>query len=269
MDIKTINEYGKELEAMMRLRTQPIALKWYEKLEDIPREAVFPKRDLGKHMALCQAFAYARMKGMTVAMTKEDHWCWNPLVGFGQVDCEPGHPAFEEIVKFIGISDPRKARDFFAAFPRLPRGKYEAVVVAPLSSASFMPDVVIVYADAAQTNHMIRCIKGAIGGCFTSVFDGIDSCIYCSVPSFLGNEYRVTFPDPGDRERARAGDDEVILTVPMGRMEEFMGAVRLTHRFMGHSQRMFEFNLDFARPPFYDRLFEIWGLEKGEEWGKQ
>jgi uncharacterized protein (DUF169 family) len=126
--------------------------------------------------------------------------------------------------------------------------------------------VVIIYGDTAQTNHMIRCIKGAIGGCFTSVFDGIDSCIYCTVPSFLNNEYRVTFPDPGDRERARAGDDEAILTVPMGRMEEFMGAIRMTNRFMGHSQRMFDFNLDFARPPFYNKLFEIWGLDKGEEW---
>jgi uncharacterized protein (DUF169 family) len=120
MDIKTINEYGKDLESMMRLRTQPIALKWYENLEDIPKEAIIPKRDLGKHMALCQAFSYARMKGMTVAMTKEDHWCWNPLVGFGQVDCEPGQPAFEEIVKFIGISDPRRQMNFLQAFLGFP-----------------------------------------------------------------------------------------------------------------------------------------------------
>jgi uncharacterized protein (DUF169 family) len=179
-------------------------------------------------------------------------------VGFGQVDCEPGHPAFEEIVKFIGISDPEKARAFFAASPGFQGEKYSSVVVAPLASASFIPDVVVIYADTAQTNHMIRCIKGAIGGCISSVFDGIDSCIYCTVPSFLRNEYRVTFPDPGDRERARAGDDEAILTVPGARLEEFTGAVSASDRFMGFSRRMFEFNLDFARPPFYNKLFELW-----------
>jgi uncharacterized protein (DUF169 family) len=266
MDINTINEYGKDLEQIMRLRTQPIALKWYERVEDVPKEAVFPKRDLKKHMALCQAFSYARMKGMTVAMTKEDHWCWNPLVGFGQVDSEPGSPAFEEIVKFIGIADRDKANKFFAGFPRLPKGKYAAVVVAPLAGATLIPDVVIIYGDTAQLNHMIRSIKSAIGGTFTSEFDGIDSCIYCTVPSFEKNEYRVTFPDPGDRERARAGDDEAILTVPFTRMEEFMSALRKSNRFMGFNQKLFDFNLDFARPPFYNKLFDVWGLDKGEDW---
>ena len=42
MDINTINEYGKDLEQIMKLRTQPIALKWYERVEDVPKEAVFP-----------------------------------------------------------------------------------------------------------------------------------------------------------------------------------------------------------------------------------
>jgi uncharacterized protein (DUF169 family) len=89
MDIKTVNQCGRDLESMMKLDTHPIALKWYERLEDIPKEAVVPKRDLGKHMALCQAFSYARMKGMTVAMTRLDHWCWNPWWASGRSTASP------------------------------------------------------------------------------------------------------------------------------------------------------------------------------------
>ena len=92
MEIKDLNRYGEVLETSLKLRTMPIGVKFCESEADVPKEAVYPKEKFGKHMALCQAFSYARMKGMTIAMRKEDHWCWNPLVGFGNVDCDPGTP---------------------------------------------------------------------------------------------------------------------------------------------------------------------------------
>ena len=123
------------------------------------------------------------------------------------------------------------------------------------------------YAEAAKVNHMCRSIKTAIGGTFTSTFDGIDSCIYCTVPTFTKGEFRITFPDPGDRERARAGDDEMILTIPGGRLQEFMEVFEKRHQRGGFGDRLFEFNLDFAHPPFYNTLFEMWGLDNdGRTW---
>ena len=267
ISIEEYNGYGKYLEDSFKLRSLPLAVKFYEKAADVPENAVFPKKQLGKHMALCQAWAYARMKGMTIAMTKEDHWCWNPLIAYGHVECVPGQPQFEEVCKFIGIPDPQKAADFFVKFPRFPLGKYEAVVIGPLKDCAFEPDVILIYAEAAKINHMIRCIKSATGDVTHSVFDGIDSCIYATLPSIMNNEYRVTFPDPGDRERARARDDEVILSIPGGRMKEFMDSVEAMDRFMPFSDRLMEFSLDFPHPPFYNNLFEIWGLDgNGEEW---
>jgi uncharacterized protein (DUF169 family) len=262
VDIEQYNEYGKELERMFKLRSLPIALKFFEKAEDVPREALYPKRDLGGHMSVCQAWAYTRMKGLTIAMKKEDHWCWNPLIGYGCVECLPGQPQFEEVIKYISIPDHDKATEFFKNFPRLPMDKYEAVVTAPLATASFVPDVVLIYAEVAKINHMVRCIKSATGNYVSSVFDGIDSCIYATVPSFQKNEYRITFPDPGDRERARARDDEVILTVPGQRMKEFMDAVEQADRHMGFNDKGFDVCLNHNRPPFYVKLFEMWGLDK-------
>lgn len=266
MELTAINQFGQELESSFKLRSLPIALKFCENAGDVPKEAIYPKKQLGKHMALCQTFSYTRMKGLTMAMSTEDHWCWNPLVGFGNVSCEPGEPSFDEVCKYIGINDPDKARSFFAKFPRLPRNKYPIVVTAPLAKATFEPDVVLIYAEAAKINHMVRCIKSVLGDHMHTVLDGIDSCIYCTVPSFLENEYRVTFPDPGDRERARARDDEVILSVPGKRLEEFAGTIRMNNRFMGFGDRMFEFQLDFGHPPFYNTLFQMWGLDEGAEW---
>jgi uncharacterized protein (DUF169 family) len=80
------NSYGEELERLLLLRTSPIAVKMLEKEEDIPEGAFRPKRDRGVHLGQGQAFAMSRRQGATVAMLKEDHWCWCPLVGFGLVE---------------------------------------------------------------------------------------------------------------------------------------------------------------------------------------
>ena len=267
MEIQEINRWGTLLEEKLKLRSLPFAMTFCEKREDVPKEAIFPMEKYGKHMALCQTFSYTRMKGLTIAMGREDHWCWTPPVSFGCVDCEPGTPAFEEVCKYIGIPGIENAREFFAEFPKLPRGKYPYLVTAPLKSCTFVPDIVIVYAEAAKVNHLCSTVKAVVGGTFTSVFDGIDSCIYCTIPSFLKNEFRITFPDPGDRERARAGDDEMILTIPGGRLQEFMEVFEKRHQRGGFGDRLFEFNLDFAHPPFYNTLFEMWGLDNdGTTW---
>ena len=266
MNVQDYQRLGARLEELLRLRSHMVAIKWLEKEADIPADAIVPTRDLKKHMALCQAFTYARMKSKTIAMTKRDHWCWNPLIGYGQVECVPGQPQFDEVCTYIGIPDRQKAEAFFARFPRLPLGKYEAVLVAPLTKCGFEPDVITLYGTPFQINYLCRCIKSVNCDSFTSVFDGIDSCIYCTVPTFQDGVFRVTFPDPGEIERAHARDDEVILTIPPEKLQALCDAVEFLSSFMPCNDQMLEISLDFARPPFYNKLYALWGLDQGEDW---
>ena len=60
--------------------------KMLQKEEEIPAEAVRPKRDRNQHLAQCQAFSLSRRDGQTVAMLKEDHWCYAPVIGYGLVE---------------------------------------------------------------------------------------------------------------------------------------------------------------------------------------
>ena len=71
----------------------------------------------------------------------------------------------------------------------------------------------------------------------------------------------VTLPDPGDRNRALAGNDEIILSVPAARMEELVGGLlRMKERgFLSDNNGMFMLH-DFPRPEFYKMLFRRWGL---------
>ncbi|MBR6522808.1 MAG: DUF169 domain-containing protein [Oscillospiraceae bacterium] len=268
MTIQQYNEYGKFLDDTLRLETYPIAVKFFDNLEDIPKNAIFPKRDMGKHMAFCQAKAMTRMRGMTIALTKEDHWCWNPLIAFGMVDCTPGTDYFNVIKKYIGVPAD-KADEFLANFPRLELGKCKAVVTSPLHIAEFEPDVILVYSNTMQLNMMLRAVKSMTGTYVKSEFDGIDSCAYATVPPVLNGEYRVTVPDPGDVERARAGKDEMIFSIPPHKLEEVCTGLKGFEKFhMDYRNTPWLFPFDFERPPFYNEVFEMWGLEKGEDWNK-
>lgn len=82
-DLKTYQQYGEDLERRLRLKTFPLALKLLERERDIPAEAMRPLKDFGHHLSLCQVFQMSRREGRTMAMLKEDHWCCEPVIGYG------------------------------------------------------------------------------------------------------------------------------------------------------------------------------------------
>jgi uncharacterized protein (DUF169 family) len=245
-EIKDYNKYGEDLEKVLKLRFSPIAIKLLANENEIPEGAVRPKRDNKNHIALCQAFAMSRRQGLTVAMTREDHWCWAPIIGFG-LEKEPED----------------KSLIMFASFPSMEYGKYKVILSAPLSKATFKPDIVLVYSNPAQLRGMIIAAFNENKGNINSDFYMIDSCMYSIVPSIQKNEYRVTVPDPGEYERAMTGEDEMIFSIPAKRLEEFMKAlIENDSRGFGYRRFFMDMRPDFPRPPFYDNLFKMWGLDK-------
>ena len=257
--IAEFNSYGEELEKMVRLKTAPIAVKMLEKETDIPKEAIRPKRDRGHHLAQCQVFALTRRKGETIAMLKEDNWCWAPLIGYGLV------PPFDEqtISPMIYIVENMKAaKKVFQTFPRFEQGKYIGILTAPLKTASFEPDMILVYSNTAQLRSMLMAIKYKKGHLVKSEFDPIDSCVYSIVPVIQNGEYRITLPDPGEFERAMADEGEIILSVPAAKMEELVTGLKFFEEMkLGYTHLNMQMTPDFPRPPFYEELFKMWGLD--------
>jgi hypothetical protein len=144
--VDTFNKYGEELEISLILRTSPVAVKMLEKDAEIPKEAFRPKRDGGYHIAQCQAFGLSRREGKTVAMLKEDHWCPTALMAYGMVEKPDSMAMWGE------------------SFLSFEAGKYIGIVTAPLKSATFMPDVVLIYSNPAQLRGLL--LPMMYGGAF-------------------------------------------------------------------------------------------------------
>jgi hypothetical protein len=72
----------------------------------------------------------------------------------------------------------------------------------------------------------------------------------------------VTLPDPGDAQRALAGEDEIILSLPADKLADMMEHLSNFEKgqFSYSNTSMFMLN-DFPRPEFYQMLFKRWGLD--------
>jgi uncharacterized protein (DUF169 family) len=258
----SIKQYSEELEKILGLRTALLAIKLLASEDEIPDGAIRPKRDQGVHYSLCQAFALARFNGDVLAMMTEDHWCWAPLIGFGLVEFHEKHDSFSVVKRFLGIENEEAAAKFLAEFPRLEYGKYAGLLVAPLKKADFAPDVILIYATHTQLRQILLAIKFKSGKLVASQFDAIDSCVYSTIPVILNGGYRITFPDPGDVERALAGDDEVIFSLSPDKLPELVAGLSIFAEgrmfFQKPAQKI---EPDHPRPDFYRELFAIWNLD--------
>jgi uncharacterized protein (DUF169 family) len=242
--LKEYNQYGEDLEKLLILRTSPLAVKMLEKETDIPEGAVRPKKDRGIHIAQCQAFAMSRRQKETVAMLKEDNWCFAALIAYGLVD-RPKDPEYQR----------------FLNFPAFPRDKYVGIVSAPLKTANFEPDVVIIYSNTSQMRNLLMPSH------FIGEEEKLDyhffppACAYQVVPVMEKGRMMVTLPDPGDYTRALAGEDEIILSVPKDKIGELVEGVRqMEQGDFGYARAIMYMQSDFPQPPMYQTFFKRWGL---------
>lgn len=253
----------------LNMKWQPIAYKFARSSDDIPTDAFRPFRDKGIHYAMCQVVTMVKEQQITVALAKEDMWCWKPLICLGMVNCEPGTEAYEIALKNNGVLDREKSAENFNELPKLPMDSCYAIVIAPLGKATFEPDVICCYCDNnVQARWMIGGAKLNSGKRFDTTFDYIDSCVWSTIPTYQTGEFRITFPDPGEELRAACDKNEIIVSIPVDRFEDMVLGVcrkmaKQTQRFTNPdgSQRA-QLNVpDFPRPQFYNELFKIWGLD--------
>jgi len=245
--LEDFRQWGEELEKLLLLRTSPLAVKMLESQSDIPEGAVQPWKDRGIHLAQCQAFALSRRSKETVAMLKEDQWCFAPLIAYGLVD-KPEDPELQ----------------LFVNFPTFARGKYVGIVSAPLRSTPFEPQVVVIYCNTAQLRSLLFPYHLAGQEEVVSYHFFPPACAYQVVSVMESGKLMVTLPDPGDFNRALSGEDEIVLSVPKDEMARLVDGVRQLDKndeFSYARPNLYMLH-DFPQPEFYQMLFRRWGLSK-------
>jgi uncharacterized protein (DUF169 family) len=239
--IAEFNKYGEELERALILRTSPIAVKMLEKESDIPKGSVRPKKDHGYHLAQCQAFGLSRREGTTVAMLKEDNWCPTSVIAYG-LEKKP-----ESLAKWVHPYD------------CFDHGKYIGIVSAPLKTATFLPDVVILYLKPAQLRGLLLSMKVEDVPQVTGHYFP-PSCGWAVVEPMKTGKYWVVVPDPGEYQRALTEEGDMMFSIPQNKMPVMMAGLKQGGMFSYRDHHM-AMQPDFERPAFYKELFKSWGLD--------
>jgi uncharacterized protein (DUF169 family) len=237
------NRYGEDLERILLLRSSPVAVKMLEKEADIPEGAIRPKKDRGQHLAQCQAFAMSRRDRVTIAMLKEDHWCPTAVMAYGLVK-KP-----ESVDKW---SHPYDCFEY---------GKYIGLVSAPLKSANFTPDLVLIHAKPSQLRSLLLTMKTEDVPEVRHHFFP-PSCGWPIVNPMKDEKYWIVLPDPGEYQRALTDEGDLILSIPQVKLKETMAGLRKNeHGFFAYRDHQMFMQTDFPLPDFYKDMFKSWGMD--------
>lgn len=255
-EFDAFHEYGEELERRIRLQTFPLAVKLLEREADIPEGAKRPLRDFGYHVPLCQGYALSRKEGKTIAMFKEDMWCFEPIVGYGwakppQYFLE-GHNRFPQ-----DVEDLEAGRNYASDFPRLEVGKYTGVVSAPLTTVSFEPDLVILYCNSAQLSLLLLGREYKDGHDLKCSLSSHAACVYSVVPVIKSGDCQVAVPCRGDRYFALAGDDEIIFTISTQKIEDLLAGLRHVERYGSRLPRSPQMRREPEFPESYMKILRM------------
>jgi uncharacterized protein (DUF169 family) len=241
--LQEFNGYGEELERQLILRSSPIAVKMLSSETEIPEGAVRPKKDRGCHLAQCQAFALSRREGTAVAMFLEDQWCPTAPMAYGFVE------------------QPESIRSWTHPYDCFERGKYSGIVSAPLKTANFMPDVVIMYLNPAKLRALLLSMPvGDVPTVEGHFFP--PSCGWAVVNPMKTNKSYVVVPDPGEYQRALTEEGDMMFSVPRERMPALMAGLKQNeHGMFSYREHSMFMQPDFEQPEFYKNLFKEWGVE--------
>lgn len=265
LSLGDFNGFGEEIERLLLLRSAPIAIKLLRTEKEIPEGALRPKRDLGAHLGLCQAFSMSRRERKTVAMLKEDHWCYLPVIAFGLVEPPDFFLQGNTFFKF-SVGDLKAAGNLAKAAPRLEHGKGVGIVSAPLRTARFEPDMVVIYCNTNQLRCLLSGVKYRNGYLVQSTLDPSGACFQSTVPVLLTGECHVTVPCGGDRAHALAQDDEMIFSVPKSRLEDLMFGLRsFDEAGRGYTRFAPDMRPDYPLPELYVNAGKMVGLEVGKK----
>jgi uncharacterized protein (DUF169 family) len=203
-----------EMERLLRLPTSPIAYKRLEKVEELDKIPEVMRLD--RRASFCQAPALVRMGGMTVGVTRDDlgERCAriNGLAATTEKEVAWEAKAFAN-TWFANVEEARKQ---MAVYPLVPPG--EAIVLAPLASGKFYPDVILIYGNPAQMMLLMNGLQFKDYERFQFFFIGEGSCADGLAQCYTTGKPALAIPCMGERAFGAVTEDELVMALPPAMM---------------------------------------------------
>jgi len=213
----------KELNEILGLKGSPVAVKLVKTPREIPES--YKKMDEKKRH--CEFVQDARLKGNEGYATSKEHLCKG---GAGVMGIEPLPESVATgsmYYKLGNFETAEGALETVDAIPKLEENYY-ASLYAPLESAEFEPDVVVLILTPKQALKVSQSYLRKKGGRISSDYSGIQSLCADAVAAVKERGIpNMTLGCNGSRKFAEIADDEVIIGLPPGNLEDIVEALKI------------------------------------------
>jgi uncharacterized protein (DUF169 family) len=201
-----------ELNRLLRLKTTPIGMKLFERVEDM--QAIPKLRRPAAIHTTDQIVAMAARLGLTVGITRDD------LVG-AQCGAVIGlHPQDEDWLSgqamagvwFATVEDSARHQ---RAMNVVPHGRYRALAVSPLASGRLdPPDICLLYATPGQMILLINGLQWSGYQRFDWSVVGESSCADSWGRALATGRASLSIPCYAERRYGGVPDDELLMALP-------------------------------------------------------
>jgi uncharacterized protein (DUF169 family) len=170
---------------------------------------------LGEKMALCEMLKKAQ-GGEAFFADQDSHTCEAGLHVLGQADASGPFVSGKFGAGLRIFEGPRAASRLYGYLPRIGKGVANYVAFSPLKKLSYDPDVLIILAEAGQTEILLRAMSYKTGEMWSSKFSAAIGCAWLFVYPYTTGKlnYSVTGLGHGMKRRRLFPEGRQLVSIP-------------------------------------------------------
>jgi uncharacterized protein (DUF169 family) len=199
-DLKILEQFN--------FKIQPVGVKFLADRPDMLGR-------LDEKMALCEMLGKAQEGNVFFADAKA-HTCEAGLHVLGQADASEPFVSGKFGAGLEIFEGPRAASRLYRYLPRIGKGVVNYVAFSPLNKLAFEPDVLIILAEPAQTEILLRAMSYKTGKMWSSKFSAAIGCAWVFVYPYTSGElnYVVTGLGHGMKRRKLFPEGQQLVSIP-------------------------------------------------------
>jgi uncharacterized protein (DUF169 family) len=212
---EALRQLAQELTDLLRLRTLPIGMKLFEDVAALDAIPGLRRPKPGAEFSTCQLVTQARLAGFTLGIV-HDNLRRNSNCG-GIVGLNAPAEDYLSGKRMTGVwfENQEAARAHQQQMPRVPSGRYHALVASPLRAARLdPPDIVLFYGTPGQMILFINGLQWKSYRRYDFSITGESACADSWGHALKTREVSLSIPCYAERRYGGVADDEMLMALP-------------------------------------------------------